>query len=171
MRKHSQSLATAAALTGLLALTPALFAAKMSSSDTKFMKEAAIGGMEEVELGKLAQSKATNADVKKFGQRMVDDHSKANEKLTSLASSKGVQLPTQLDRKAQGDVDKLAKASSFDREYMDMMVKDHQKDVADFRKQSTSAKDADLKNFASTTLPTLEEHLKLAQATDGTVKK
>ena len=143
----------------------------LSSSDRKFMDEAAIGGMEEVELGKLAQSKASSDEVKQFGQRMADDHGKANEKLKSIASSKGVTLPTELDKKAQGDVDRLAKATSFDREYMDMMVKDHQKDVAQFQKQARTAKDPDLKNFASSTLPTLNQHLKLAQTTDSAVKK
>ncbi len=165
MRKHSQSLATAAALTGLLALTPALFAAKMSSSDTKFMKEAAMGGKEEVELGKLAAQKASDADVKNFGQKMVDDHSKANDQLQQLATQKGVSLPAGLSASQKKDVAKLDKLSgaAFDKTYVSMMVKDHKMDVAEFKKESKSAKDSDLKSWAGTTLPTLQDHLKMVQ--------
>lgn len=173
MRKHSQSIVTAAALTGLLALTPALFAqgmskstsSKMSSSDTKFMKEAAMGGMEEVELGKLAAQKATDADVKSFGQKMVDDHSKANDQLQQLATQKGVTLPTGMSASQKNDMAKLEKLSgaAFDKTYVSMMVKDHKMDVAEFKKESTSAKDSDLKSWAGTTLPTLQDHLKMVQ--------
>jgi len=143
----------------------------VSAADRKFLTEAAIGGMEEVELGKLAQTKGSTDDVKKFGQRMVDDHTKANEKLKSLASSKGVELPTQLDKKAQADVDRLTRATSFDRQYMSMMVSDHRKDVGEFEKESKSAQDPDVKSFASNTLPTLKEHLKLAQQTQSAVNQ
>ena len=165
MRKHSQSIATAAALTGLLALTPALFAAKMSASDTKFMKEAATGGKEEVELGKLAAQKASDADVKNFGQKMVDDHSKANDQLQQLATQKGVSLPADLTASQKKDVAKLDKLSgaAFDKAYVSMMVKDHKKDVAEFKKESGSAKDSDLKSWAGTTLPTLQDHLKMVE--------
>ena len=173
--QSSPSQSSATANKSMPSSTGASSAAKsggsVSAADRKFMNEAAIGGMEEVELGKLAQSKASTDDVKKFGQRMVDDHSKANDQLKSLASSKGVDLPTQLDKKAQGDVDKLTKATSFDKQYMAMMVKDHKKDVSEFEKQSKSAKDPDVKSFATNTLPTLQEHLKLAQQTESTVKK
>lgn len=145
-------------------------AGALSAPDRKFMQDAAIGGLEEVELGKLAQQKAASDDVKQFGQRMSDDHAKANDKLQSIASAKGVTLPTRLDKKAQADVDKLSTSKHFDRDYMAMMVKDHEKDVGDFRKQSKSAKDPDLKEFASSTLPTLQEHLKLAEDTNKAVK-
>jgi putative membrane protein len=189
MRKHNYSLATATALTGLLALTPTLFAQstsgsaggsmgtssgsmskpmsgkKMSSSDTKFMKDAAMGGMEEVELGKMAAQKASDADVKSFGQKMVDDHSKANDQLQQLATQKGVTLPTGPSTMQKSDMAKLDKlsGSAFDKAYVSMMVKDHKKDVAEFKKASTSAKDSDLKSWAGTTLPTLQDHLKMVQ--------
>ena len=145
--------------------------AKMSSADTKFMTEAAQGGMEEVELGKLAATNGSNADVKTFGQRMVDDHSKANDQLKQVAQSKGVTLPTEVNKSQQKDIDKLSKLNgdAFDRAYMKMMVQDHKKDVAEFKKESKSAKDADVKSFASTTLPTLEDHLKMAQDTASKV--
>lgn len=145
---------------------------QIASSDRKFMEKAAQGGMAEVKLGQLAAEKAGADQVKKFGQRMVDDHSKANDQLKQIASSKGVQLPTELDKSTQREYDKLSKLSGpdFDREYMDHMVSDHKKDVGDFKKESSKAKDADLKQFASSTLPTLEEHLNLAKSAEQVAK-
>jgi putative membrane protein len=139
---------------------------QLSASDQSFVKKAAAGGMAEVELGKLATEKASSDDVKKFGQRMVEDHSKANDQLKQLASQKGVNLPSDLEAKDKALKDRLSKLSGeqFDRAYMKNMVRDHTKDVAEFRKESKSAKDNDLKNFASQTLPTLEDHLKQAKS-------
>jgi putative membrane protein len=132
----------------------------------------AIAGMAEVELGRLATERAASSDVKAFGQMMVSDHSKANDELKQIASAKGLALPTDLDAAHKSKVAKMEKLSGaeFDRAYMDEMVADHKKDVAEFRKQSTSGKDSDLKAFAAKTLPTLEDHLKMAQSTDAAVK-
>jgi putative membrane protein len=145
---------------------------QVSSGDRKFMEEAAKGGMAEVKLGQLAAEKASSPEVKQFGQRMVDDHSKANDKLKQIAANKGVQLPTDVDKSAQREYDKLSKLSGaeFDREYMDHMVSDHKKDVSEFKKQASKAKDADLKQFASTTLPTLEQHLNMARSAEQVAK-
>jgi putative membrane protein len=144
---------------------------QLAAADQAFLKEAATGGLMEVELGRLATEKASSPEVKQFGQRMVDDHSKANQQLSTLAKEKNVQVPTELTGKAKADYDRLSKLSGeqFDRAYMQMMVRDHRKDVGDFRKQSTSAKDAEVKSFASQTLPTLEEHLKLAEQTQSSL--
>lgn len=141
----------------------------LNSQDSKFLMEAAMGGLMEVELGRVAAQKASSDAVKQFGQRMVDDHGAANTELTSLATSKGVTLPTALDEKHQKDVTKLSAMSGadFDRAYMKMMVSDHVKDVAEFEKQSTKATDPDLKAFASKTLPTLQEHLKMAKSVES----
>jgi putative membrane protein len=138
---------------------------KMSAKDKKFMMDAATGGMEEVALGKLAASNASDADVKSFGQRMVDDHSKANDQLKQVAQSKGVTLPADVTKSQQKDIDKLSKmnGAAFDSAYMKMMVSDHKKDVAEFSKEAKSGADTDVKSFASTTLPTLQDHLKMAQ--------
>jgi putative membrane protein len=135
-------------------------------ADIKFMKEAAEGGMAEVALGQLAAEKASNSEVKKFGQRMVDDHSKANDKLKQLASQKNVALPENLSAKDKATKATLEKLSGeqFDQAYMKDMVKDHKKDVSDFRRESKSAQDPDVKKFAAQTLPTLEEHLKQAES-------
>ena len=138
----------------------------VSRADRKFMEKAAAGGLAEVQLGQMAAQKGTADDVKQFGQRMVDDHGKANDQLSQLARSKGVNLPTQPDHATQREMDKLSKleGGSFDREYMKHMVSDHKKDVSEFKSESRKAKDGDVKQFASSTLPTLEEHLRLAQA-------
>jgi putative membrane protein len=142
------------------------------AADKSWAQKAAVGGMAEVELGKLAQQKASNAQVKQFGAHMAEDHSKANSELQQIASSKGLALPTDLDATHKGKMAKMEKLSGaqFDRAYMSEMVADHKKDVAEFRKQSTSGKDSDLKAFAAKTLPTLEDHLKMAQSTDAAVK-
>src|SRR6478672_8230657 len=136
-----------------------------ATADHAFVTQAAKGGLAEVQLGQLAADKASSDEVKKFGQRMVTDHSKANDELKSLAQSKNVTLPTDLDPKDKATHDRLAKLSgaAFDRAYMQHMLADHRKDVNEFKKESTSGKDSDVKAWASKTLPTLEEHLKLAQ--------
>src|SRR4051812_24650787 len=133
---------------------------KMAAADTKFVHEAAAGGMAEVELGKLAADKATSPDVKAFGQRMVDDHSKANDELKALASQKGMTLPSAPEPAHKAMQDRLSKltGAAFDKAYMQEMVKDHDKDVAAFKHASTAAADPDLKAWAAKTLPTLQEH-------------
>ena len=131
--------------------------------------DAAMGGLMEVELGQLATQKGTSESVKQFGQRMVDDHGKANTELMTLATSKGITLPTAIDDKHRQDVTKLSAMSGadFDRAYAKMMLKDHEKDVSEFEKQSTKGTDPDVKAFASKTLPTLQEHLTMARALPG----
>lgn len=145
----------------------------LAPSDRHFMMKAAQGGMAEVELGQLAQEKGQNQDVKDFGKRMVDDHSKANDELKQLASDKGVPLPTSLDSKDQATKDRLSKlnGAAFDKAYINDMVKDHKMDVAEFKHESMSAKDPQLKDWASKTLPTLESHLQEAEKVAPKVEK
>jgi putative membrane protein len=135
-------------------------------TDAKFVKEAAEGGMAEVALGQLAAEKASSSDVKQFGQRMVDDHTKANDELKQLASRKKIAIPQELNAKDKATKARLDKLSGeqFDQAYMKDMVMDHKKDVSDFRRESKSARDPDIKNFATKTLPTLEDHLKHAES-------
>jgi putative membrane protein len=127
--------------------------------------------MAEVALGKLAAEKATNADVKQFGQRMVDDHSKANDELKAFATEKGVTLPADMSAAAKATEARLSKLSgaAFDKAYMQDMVKDHDKDVAAFKHASTASADADLKAWAGKTLPTLEQHQTMAKALNAKV--
>jgi putative membrane protein len=148
------------------AMTGKASSASLSSSDRKFLVKAAEGGMAEVELGQLASQRASDPQVKQFAQRMVTDHTKANDQLKQIASSKNVQLPTDLPASAKRERDKLSKLSGaqFDREYMSHMTSDHKKDTSEFRYAAKSAKDSDVKQFASATLPTLEEHLQMAQS-------
>ena len=138
---------------------------KMSSADRSFINKAAQGGMAEVELGKLAAQRASDPQVKQFAQRMVDDHSKANDKLKQVASSKSITLPTDLPSDVKREEDKLNKLSGtqFDKEYMNHMMSDHKKDASLF-KSGAKSKDPDVAQFASETLPTIEQHLQLAQS-------
>lgn len=132
-----------------------------------------MGGMLEVELGRLAVQKGTSDAVKQFGQKMIDDHTNANQQLTQLASSKGITLPTSLDAKHAAMVQKFQAMSgaAFDRAYSKQMVQDHKKDVALFQKEADRGTDADIKAFASSTLPILQGHLSMAQAMNGSASK
>lgn len=160
---------------GTLALAPFAFAqntANRLTADNTFATKAAQGGMAEVKLGQLAEQHAASQDVKDFGKRMVDDHTKANDELKSIADKKGITLPTDIDAKDQATYDRLSKlnGAAFDRAYMRDMVADHRTDVNEFRRESEHGTDADLKAFAAKTLPILEEHLKLAESTEAKVK-
>jgi putative membrane protein len=136
-----------------------------SNPDMSFAKDAAQGGMAEVKLGQMAASQAQNPKVKAFGQKMVDDHSKAGNELSSIAQRKNVTLPADVSSKDKATMDRLSALSgdAFDKAYMSDMVKDHQTDVADFQREANSGKDDDFKGFAAKTLPTLQEHLRMAK--------
>jgi putative membrane protein len=140
-------------------------------SDQEFVMSAAHGNMAEIELGKLAETRASSDQVKTFAKRMVDDHQKALDGLKAVAKNEKITLPSAIDAKDQALKDRLQKLSGtvFDREYMSAMVRDHRQDVAEFRAESTTAQFADVKQYASSTLPTLEDHLKLARSTDKAV--
>jgi len=146
--------------------------AQVARGDRKFIEEAVEGGLAEVELGRLAQQKSQSTQVKEFGSRMVQDHAKANDELKEIAESKGVQVPGAPDKSHQKDMEKLSKLSGaeFDREYAAHMLSDHRKDVSEFKKAADKSKDGDLKAFAGKTLPTLQEHLTMAQNLNETVK-
>jgi putative membrane protein len=143
------------------------------TSDSNFLTKAAQGGMAEVKLGQLAAEKASNPDVKQFGQQMADDHGKANDELKQLASSKGVTLPSDIGAKQQATYDRLSKlnGAEFDKAYMADMVKDHREDLKEFRRESKSGSDPDVKSWATKTLPTLEHHMQMAESTNAKVKK
>jgi putative membrane protein len=138
---------------------------KLSGGDRNFITEAAEAGHAEVELGKIAQQNGASQAVKDFAARMVADHGKANQELASIAKGLGVTPPMQPGSKHQADAKKMMKlkGADFDREYAEHMVKDHEKTVSLFEKQSKNGDAGELKAFASKTLPTLQEHLKMAQ--------
>jgi putative membrane protein len=144
---------------------------KLAPADSTFVRKAAEGGLAEVKLGQLAKEKASSKAVKDFGDRMVKDHSKAGEELKEVASKKGITLRDSMNAKDKALYDRLSKlsGSEFDKAYMEAMIKDHEEDVAEFRRESQSAKDPDIREFTSKTLPTLEEHLRLAKDTGSKV--
>ncbi len=145
---------------------------KLSSSDEKFVKEAAAGGMMEVELGKIAADKSTNDKVKAFGRQMQEDHGKANEELKAIAANKGVKIPMTLEGKQKKTVDRLSKlsGSEFDRQYTRTMIEDHKEDLKVFEREADKAKDPDLKQFAGKYAPIIKKHLEMVQTTGEQLK-
>jgi putative membrane protein len=138
--------------------------ASLNREDQRFVKEAAAGGLAEVELSKIAQ-KSENPEVKNFADRMVQDHSKADQELVTIASSLGVDVPKALDAEHQRLSQKLAglHGKAFDEEYMRAMVEDHNKAVMLFQGEERSDQNPELKQFAQKTLPILQTHQKMAQ--------
>jgi putative membrane protein len=135
-------------------------------SDASFVKQAAEGGMIEVAKGKLAAQKGSHDAVKQFGQKMVDDHTKAGDELKSIASGKNISLPSDTPKPPmQAVLTKLEKleGAAFDRAYVDDQIRDHEKTIALFAREAKSGKDAELKAFAEKTLPTLKEHLSMVR--------
>ena len=141
---------------------------ELSQKDLDFIKNAAIGGMAEVELGKLAQQRAHSPDVKSFGDRMVHDHSRADDQLATIAKERGVAVPQQLDGEHTQMRDRLAtmQGEAFDRAYIRMMVADHDKDLKAFRQEAQRGQDREVKRFARETLAMIEQHDRLAHDID-----
>ena len=144
MRKHLMAFGVLVILTA----GPAL--ADVSAADKKFATEAAQGGLAEVEMGQVAAQKATSPQVKQFAQRMVTDHTEANQELMQVAKSQSLELPTQVDAEHKTSTDKLRglNGTAFDAAYMQDMVRDHEHTVAAFQKQAQSGSDPALKAFA-----------------------
>src|SRR5438046_7665737 len=118
--------------------SPVTKSSSLNVKDKTFHKKAAKGGMMEVAMGNLAAQNDQSDDVKSFGKRMVTDHSKANDELKSIAAKKGVKLPSK----------EPSEKWSSDKAYMDMMVKDHEKDLAEFQEEASTGTDPDVKKFA-----------------------
>lgn len=133
--------------------------------DTAFVTAAADAGMLEVQLGKLAATQGSSAEVKKFGESMISDHTKANEELKTLAGKKGIKIPGSLSAKSQKKYDDLSKktGTDFDKAYADLMVKDHQEVISKFKQESQAGNDAELKAWAQGKVSTLEHHLMMAK--------
>jgi putative membrane protein len=138
---------------------------KISHHDRRFIENAVRSNMAEYELGKLAGQRAASPEVKQFAERMVSDHGKAGEELREVAQQKGITLPDTPKQAERREMGKLAKLSGaqFDREYIDHMVKDHRKNVKEFQEEAQKAKDPEVKKAADRMLPTLEEHLRMAE--------
>jgi putative membrane protein len=145
---------------------------QLSSSDYKFIKEADQGGMAEVQLAQIAKDRANDPAVKQFAERMIRDHSQADQQLAELASKKGAALPMEIAASERRETDRLLKLSGpeFDRAYMKHMVSDHRTDVKEFEREAKKAADPDVQSWAAKTLTTLREHLRLAESIDANLK-
>ena len=137
---------------------------QLSAKDFRFAKAAARGGQMEVTLGQLAAQNGQDQSVRDFGTKMVQDHQAANQQLMQLLSQKGASVSTEPGWMGEHMVSHFQglKGADFDKAYIKDMVKDHEKDIKEFQKEADSGEDADLKNFASKTLPTLQDHLRMA---------
>lgn len=142
-------------------------------SDQQFVTEATQSGLAEISLGQLAQQKAASAQVKQYGQQMIKDHTQANSQLKPLATKKGLTVPTAPNAQQKATRDRLAglSGSAFDRAYMQQMEQDHAKAVALFQREAAQGQDSTLKQWASTTLPKLQNHLAMAQREMANVGK
>jgi len=145
---------------------------RKAGGNDPFVMNAARDNLAEVQLGKLAAERAASDEVKKFAERMVTDHQKAYDELKQIADSKGLKVPTEPDSRTKKEYDRLAKTSGadFDRAYMDLMVREHDRDVKAFQRAAKNEKDPQVKDWAAKTLPTLHEHQKLAKDTDSHVR-
>jgi putative membrane protein len=158
----------------LLLMTGSFFISRgQSRMDAKFAQHAAKDGLMEVQLGRLAQSKAVVPLVKQHAQHMIEDHGKANEELKTLAAKKNISLPTSLDDMMQKKYDKLAKLSGnkFDKKYTKCMVHEHKKAIGLFKKESKHGDDPELVGWATGKIPTLKNHLTMWKEACKTVKK
>ncbi len=166
-------MAVAAAVAGVVGCGAMKKGEVASIGDNAFMRQAAHDGTMEVELGQVASQQAADPDVKAFGQRMVTDHSAANNKLMALGRSKNVDLPTAPTAAQRLEIDRLKgkTGADFDRAYMAKMVSDHEADIKAFEKEVADGKDPDVVAFAQQTLPTLREHLRLARETAAKVAR
>ncbi|HYG39661.1 MAG TPA: DUF4142 domain-containing protein [Cytophagales bacterium] len=147
------------------------FESNSAASDAEFMVEAAEGGMFEVEAARLAQSKASSQKVKDFAMHMEKEHSKANDELKALAAQKNVTLPKTLSNDKMEKIQELTNLSGteFDKEYMDIMVEDHKKDVNTFESEAKGETQGEVEAWAAKTLPVLQNHLEMAKQTKDEV--
>jgi putative membrane protein len=149
--------------------------AQSSITDQKtidFVQKALNGGMMEVELGNYAAQNANDKRVKDFGQMMVTDHSAAGNELKALATSNNIAVPADVKPEDRKHIDmmKKDKGAAFDKAYIDMMLKDHKKDIDEFKKAASDLNDNAYKAFAAKTLPVLQKHLDSVTAISKTVK-
>jgi putative membrane protein len=144
---------------------------KVNNDDAQFAIAATSGGMMEIELGKLCATQAENAQVKSFGAMMVEDHTKADDELKTIAGNKNLILPTAMNATDQQMYEDLRKktGSDFDKAYINMMITGHEEVMNAFKKESDGGKDADISSFATKTLPVIQKHLEAAKAAQKVV--
>ncbi|MET0505043.1 MAG: DUF4142 domain-containing protein [Luteibacter sp.] len=139
-------------------------AVKTTAADTDFVRRASSASLTEIALGKLAADQASSGDVKKFAERMVADHTKANEDLGKLAGSKGVQIAVAPEPAQQQEIDRIKAldGAKFDRAYSDAMVRDHKMVTGLYELEAEKGTDVEIRDYARSVLPTLKDHEKLA---------
>lgn len=160
------------AFLALVGFVSFVFALEVTKQDSKFMMQAASSDMMEIATSNMALQKSQNADVRRFAQMMIDDHTKTSDQLKSIAATKNVTLPADMDAKHRAMADKLSGLSGdkFDMEYMKGQVKAHEAAVKLFQSESNKGTDADVKGFAAATLPALQMHLNMARTMSGGMK-
>ena len=174
--KHIKLCVPVLALAIAFATTPAharrMHRANRETSDNSFVTKAAEGGLAEVRMAELAKTKAQNQAVKDLAQKLYNDHTKANESLKAIVSKMNMSWPSTLDAKSQAEYNKLQNLSgaAFDREYVNYEIKDHKEDIAMFQHEVDHGTNADIKAWASENLPTLREHLRMAENAQKQVK-
>ena len=133
--------------------------------DKAFVRKALQGGMAEVEMGKLAATKGSSEDVKQFGQKMVDDHTKLGDQMKQIAGQMNVNVPESLVKKDKAEVAKLnvLNGDAFDKAYIKQMVKDHKQDERDFKEEARNATDPNLKEAAMQGSQVIEQHLQMIE--------
>ena len=138
---------------------------KIDNADAAAMKQLAQANLNEIEGGRAAASKAQSPDVKRFAQKMVDDHTQMLADLKSLAQQKSVSLPTSASIKDMAQMKLMERSSGaeFDKKYMEEMVKDHQKDAKEVQDLAAKTKDSDFKAALQKASTKINEHLQLAQ--------
>ncbi|HTV52405.1 MAG TPA: DUF4142 domain-containing protein [Steroidobacteraceae bacterium] len=153
-------------------------AARLDHADRAFLEKAAQGNIAEVETGRLLEQHATDPAVKRFAERMIHDHTKANDELASVAQNLGVELPTKPDRMDEHELMRLQAMSGepakLDSTYSHTMVQDHKMDIREYEHEVKAAQNPQVRAYAEQTLPTLKEHLALAEqlpANQGTAAR
>jgi|SRR5581483_3887011 len=171
--KRIQFFAPALALALAFTFTPARAADRLGQNDSSFVTKAAEGGMAEVQMAELAKTKAQNQAVKDLANRIYTDHTTANNKLKSLVTKDNMTMPTALDAKAQAEYNKLQNLSGaeFDKEYVNHQIKDHKEDIVLFQHEADHGTNTDVKSWASENLPTLREHLRMAESARTQIMK
>jgi len=150
---------------------PASFPSRVD--DRQFAHDAAIAGLSNAELGKLASEKASSEDVRQFGKKLVDDQTKTNDKLKQVAGQQNISIPNALDSKHQSQIDKIAKLSGpeFDKAFLKQQLKEQENEVRDFSDEAKGGTDPNVKTFAAGTLPNLQQQLEVAKNLNKSAKK
>lgn len=140
-------------------------ASDLSKADKKFLDMAADSSMREAHLGQMAQAQAAKSSVKDFGQTLAQDHTKAYESLTELASKAGTTVPKGIDVRKDKPVGALARleGNKFDRQFLNAEIRENQREIAEFKREAHNGRDPEVKGYASKMIPTLEEELRTAE--------